>query len=213
MNTNQKFPGNGSPVPVLVIIGLGFALVNWFLSDDDTERKPEIAPANTESENRRKEAETIQKNPASRTILAEIPAKPANVAIYSAPAPGFPPAVAPVPAIISPFSVLPVSKVSVLFPSQKITAKIPPPIKRKFVTREHLANIFHYGARPLTRTAAVAALKRLGFGKTAAYSALLEDGRFSAWLQFTPDGLITWKGRLKAPAESGKPENSSFSRH
>jgi hypothetical protein len=36
------------------------------------------------------------------------------------------------------------------------------------------------------------ALKKLGFGKTAAYDALSEDGRFSAWLQYAPDGIITW---------------------
>jgi hypothetical protein len=73
--------------------------------------------------------------------------------------------------------------------------QIPPPIKKKFVTREDMANIFQRGARALTRTAAVAALKMLGFGKTAAYDALSEDGRFSAWLQFAPDGIITWTGR------------------
>jgi hypothetical protein len=70
----------------------------------------------------------------------------------------------------------------------------PPPIKKKFVTREDLATVFHHGARALNRTAAVAALKSLGFGKTAAYSALSPDGRFSAWLQFAPDGIITWTG-------------------
>jgi hypothetical protein len=70
----------------------------------------------------------------------------------------------------------------------------PPPVKRKFVTREDLATVFQRGARALTRTAAVAILKNLGFGKTAAYDALSMDGRFSAWLQFAPDGIITWKG-------------------
>ncbi len=183
MNTNQRFPGNGSPVPVLMIIGLGFALVNWLLSDDDTEKKPETTPANTETENRRKEAETPPKTPAFRSIPAEIPAKPAIVPIHSAPAPVFPPAVAPVP------------KVSAPVPApQKIAAQIPPPpVKKKFVTREDLATVFHQGARGLTRTAAVAALKRLGFGKSAAYDALSPDGRFSAWLQCAPDGIITWK--------------------
>ena len=195
MNTNQKFPGNGSPVPVLVIIGLGFALVNWLLSDDDTEKKPETTPANTEAENRRKESETPPKTPAFRPIPAEIPANPAIVPIHSAPAPVFPPAVAPVSAIIQPFSVSPVPKVSAPVPApQKIAAQIPsPPIKKKFVTREDLATVFHQGARGLTRTAAVATLKRLGFGKSAAYDALSPDGRFSAWLQCAPDGIITWK--------------------
>jgi hypothetical protein len=194
MNTNQKFPVNGSPVPVLMIIGLGFALVNWLLSDDDTEKKPENPPANTETENRRKEAETPPKTPAFRPIPAEIPAKPAIVPIHSAPAPVFPPAVAPVSAIIPPFSVSPVPKVSAPVPApHKIAAQIPPPpIKKKFVTRADLATVFHRGARGQTRTAAVAALKHLGFGKTAAYAALTPDGRFSAWLQFAPDGIITW---------------------
>jgi hypothetical protein len=73
-------------------------------------------------------------------------------------------------------------------------ASPPPPIKREFVTREDIATIFQRGARTLTRTAAVAALKKIGFGKTAAYAALLEDGRFASWLQFAPDGIITWKG-------------------
>jgi hypothetical protein len=45
-----------------------------------------------------------------------------------------------------------------------------------------------------TAAAAVAALKKLGFGKTAAHDALLKDERFSAWLQLAPDGMITWNG-------------------
>jgi hypothetical protein len=36
------------------------------------------------------------------------------------------------------------------------------------------------------------ALKNLGFGKSAAYAALTPAGRFSTWLQFAPDGIITW---------------------
>jgi len=38
------------------------------------------------------------------------------------------------------------------------------------------------------------ALKTLGFGKTAAYAALSPDGRFSAWLKCSPDGIMTWMG-------------------
>jgi len=57
-----------------------------------------------------------------------------------------------------------------------------------------MAMVFHRGARSLTRKAAVAALKSLGFGKTAAYEALSADGRFVSWLQIAPDGTITWKG-------------------
>ena len=63
---------------------------------------------------------------------------------------------------------------------QKTAPQIPLPAQKKFIAWEDLANIFRRGARALTRTAAVAALKNLGFGKTEAYDALLEDGRFSA---------------------------------
>ena len=68
----------------------------------------------------------------------------------------------------------------------------PPPIKKPGISREDVANVFQRGARTLTRPAAVAALKKLGFGKTAAYAALSPDGRFADWLQFAPDGTITW---------------------
>jgi hypothetical protein len=61
------------------------------------------------------------------------------------------------------------------------------------VTREDLTAIFNRGTRALTRTAAVAALKALGFGKTAAYKALSMDGRFAPLLQFAPNGIITLK--------------------
>jgi hypothetical protein len=61
------------------------------------------------------------------------------------------------------------------------------------VTREDLTAIFNHGTRGLTRTAAVAALKTSGFGKTAAYKALSMDGRFAPWLQFAPEGTISWK--------------------
>jgi hypothetical protein len=65
---------------------------------------------------------------------------------------------------------------------------------RRNVTREDLSAIFNNGSRTLTRTAAVSALKQLGFGKTAAYKALSIDGRFASLLQFAPDGIITWQG-------------------
>jgi hypothetical protein len=41
---------------------------------------------------------------------------------------------------------------------------------------------------------AVKALKRLHFGKSAAYEALSPNGRFADWLQVAPDGIITWRG-------------------
>jgi hypothetical protein len=68
-----------------------------------------------------------------------------------------------------------------------------PPVKKKFVTREDLAIVFNRGQQSLSRTAAVATLKSLGFGRTAAYAALTPDGRFSTWLHFASDGIITWK--------------------
>jgi hypothetical protein len=80
-------------------------------------------------------------------------------------------------------------------PAMNIVTQVPlpPPPQKKFITREDVASIFQRGARALSRTTAVAALKNLGFGKSAAYDALSEGGRFSAWLQFAPDGIITWK--------------------
>jgi hypothetical protein len=81
---------------------------------------------------------------------------------------------------------------AVAIPKIVTQAPQPPSIKKKFVTREDLATVFQRGARALNRQDAVAALKKFGFGKTAAYAALTPDGRFSAWLQFAPDGIITW---------------------
>jgi hypothetical protein len=56
-----------------------------------------------------------------------------------------------------------------------------------------MAAIFGHGSRKLNLGSAVTELKHLGFGKTAAYAALSPDGRFSAWLHYAPDGIITWK--------------------
>lgn len=79
--------------------------------------------------------------------------------------------------------------------ASKIPAQpgIPLSAQKKFIVRADMANIFNGGTCRLTRTAAVSALKALGFGKTAAYAALSPDGRFCAWLQCAPDGTITWK--------------------
>ena len=70
---------------------------------------------------------------------------------------------------------------------------MPTNLSKRFITRADMETIFDNGGRSLTRTAAVAALKRLGFGKTAAYAALSPDGRFSSWLISVTDGTITWK--------------------
>jgi hypothetical protein len=68
------------------------------------------------------------------------------------------------------------------------------PARAKRVRREDLAEALAYGARSMTRGEAVAALQNLGFGKTAAYKALSEQGRFVEFLHHTSDGLIEWKG-------------------
>jgi hypothetical protein len=186
-----------------------------------TETKPKATPTNAEAESRRKEAETPVFRPIPAEILATPPApaapeRPASVVPLfsggnSAQNRSIPlnsggkSNVPPPPAPLAPASVIvpassasaapkiPVSPPSAI-PAMKIAAQVPlpPPIKKKFVTREDLASIFQRGARALTRTAAVAALKKIGFGKSAAYDALSENGRFSAWLQFAPDGIITW---------------------
>jgi hypothetical protein len=81
----------------------------------------------------------------------------------------------------------------VVVPAIKSVHQAPlPPIKRKIVTRQDVAAVFQNGARTLSRKAAVAAMKRLGFGRTAAYAALSAHGRFAYWLKHAPDGLITW---------------------
>ena len=173
-------------LPPLLIGGAIFFALKWLLSDDDKEKKPETVPVNAEAELRRKEAETN----AFRRIPAEIHVKPANVPVPRAPRPVVPPPAVPsVPKVSAPTT----AHTAVAVPKIVIQSPSLPPTKKKFVAREDLATVFQWGARSLTRTAAVAALKRLGFGKTAAYGALSPDGRFSAWLQCAPDGIITWK--------------------
>jgi hypothetical protein len=170
------------PIIIGGLIGCGILLLLKALSDE--EKQPEAASVEASTE-ARKPAETI----VFRQIPAEIPAaKQAPDLLASAPR-----------AVISPPTIQLAPRASVLAPvSQKIVLPIPPPpIKNKFITREDMAAAFHHGARTLTRTNAVAALKTLGFGKTAAYAALTSDGRFADWLQFAPDGLITWTDARK----------------
>lgn len=137
-------------------------------------------PANVEMESRRKQLESTLTIPAFHTIPAEIP-----------------PAIVSVPTVTKPF-IQPVSvplepnvSVSIPAPQKAMAQTTPPQIKKKFVTREDLATIFRRGERGLTRAAVAAALKKIGFGKSAAYAALSENGRFSAWLRFAPDGIIS----------------------
>jgi hypothetical protein len=87
----------------------------------------------------------------------------------------------PLPAILT--GVIPHTTDVTQFPSRR---------KRKRITRENMADIFSDGSRKLNLTKAVAELKGLGFGHSAAYEALKPDGQFSAWLEFDSDGMITW---------------------
>jgi hypothetical protein len=167
VNTKQTVPliATLAPLalPVAIVCGIFFAL-KWVLTDEDKEKKPGAAPADTSI-------------------------KPVTIPVSSAPRVVVPPPTIPnAPQIPSP------ALVSAIAPHPKsITqASPPPPIKKSGVTREDVATVFHRGARPLTRTAAVAALRSLGFGRTAAYEALSPDGRFASRLQVAPDGTITW---------------------
>ncbi len=164
--------------PPLIIGGIiaGATILVFKSLFPDKKEKPETVPAIKPE---------IQRKPVETAVFDQIPAEnPAKLAVM--PRPAIPHPIVPPPA--APKITAPVA---VIVP--KIAAQIPPPVKKKFVTRTDLANVFQHGARTLTRTAAVTALKTLGFGKTAAYSALSPDGRFSAWLECAPDGIITWK--------------------
>jgi hypothetical protein len=136
----------------------------------------------------------LAETPEFRQIPAEIPAKPAAVPRPAAPRVAVsPPAVPAVPKIAAPVPV----PAAVIVPKIVVSSPPPSPIKKKVVSREDMATVFQRGAKTLTRTAAVTALKSLGFGKTAAYAALSPDGRFSAWLHCAPDGIITWTDAQK----------------
>jgi hypothetical protein len=76
--------------------------------------------------------------------------------------------------------------------TQSVAQPSPFPLKKNIITRKDIETAFQRGARAMTRTEAVEVLKSLGFGKSAAYEALSENGRFSTWLRFAPDGMITW---------------------
>ena len=154
------------------------SLAKALLSED--KQLPEAAAAEASPESR-KAAETI----AFRQIPTEIPAKPVPVSVASVPRvvippPAVPPASVPVPSAsrvaVHPVNVCP-SECFAVVPTVRPVAKIVqpppavvlPPVAKKLISRADMATIFDNGKRTLTRTAAVAALKRLGFGKTAAY--------------------------------------------
>jgi hypothetical protein len=91
---------------------------------------------------------------------------------------------------VIPVNSVPISPIFV----PKTPRQFPPTHKRNRITRNHMEIVFQRGTRTFYRTEAVEALKGLGFGQSAAYEAVSPNGRFSAWLQFAPDGVIFWKG-------------------
>jgi hypothetical protein len=181
-------------IPALLIGGAGILFLNWLFSDDDKETKPGTAPVIADpvrpalvipsvSGGNSAKNRSIPPNSGGKPNVTPTPSTPSVSASAIIPASS----ISAVPKIpIPPPSAIPAMRIAPQVP-------LPPPIKKRFITREDLATVFNRGTRSLTRTAAVAALKKLGFGKTAAYAALTPDGRFSAWLQFASDGIITWK--------------------
>jgi hypothetical protein len=192
MNTNRTAPLNAARASAIVVFAILvfivvaiFYLITSLFSGDKKKTKPN-APANTEAESSRKEAETTRENPVFRNISAEISVKPAG-----APVPTAPREIISQPVVPTLHKIISPAFASAVTTHPKGIVQ-PAPIKKPGISRNDMAKAFRPGA--LTRQAAVAELKKLGFGQTAAYAALLPDGRFSAWLHFAPDGIITWNG-------------------
>jgi hypothetical protein len=122
------------------------------------------------------------------------PEKKAEAAITVTPVPIMPPPSIPKPVTPAP---APIIKRVVVVPL------LPP--KRKAIERKDLASVFLHGTCTRTRAAAVAALQRLGFGKSAAYRALSPDGRFASWLQIAPDGIVNWTDKSVTTPEVDNP--------
>jgi hypothetical protein len=172
-------PAIAAAGPALLFFG-GLTFIVWLLDKEKPEELPENVPASLPP---------LPFPPNSGRNSAQNPYIPANSAgkvTVPPPLPSFPDdSVLPEPEIPPPLpSVLPVPE---------YMPETPLPARKKFITREDMATIFHDGARTLTRKAAVADLKALGFGKSAAYEALAIGGRFSAWLRFASDRIISWK--------------------
>ncbi len=166
MNANQIIPVIAKIAPPLALGTLVFLALKEIFSADHTETKPEITPANAGTENH-------GKSPVVSAVATLIPAI----------------SVPPVPRISAPIFV------PFFVPITQSIGQTPPlPHKRNIITREDMAGVFQHGTSRLTRKEAVEILNSFGFGQTAAYEALLEDGRFSDWLQFAQDGIITWTG-------------------
>jgi len=165
MNGKQEIPPIVKAVPVLLAGCVIFLMLKELFSAHDTVTEPETAPADTGTE--KQDNSTVASVVHGSILPLSVPLAPE----ISAPA--------IVPAIAQ-------------FTKTVIPTTTPlPKRKRRQIKPEDLATAFKRGA--LTRTDAVAELQKLDFGHTAAYDALLPDGRFSAWLHFAPDGTIKWK--------------------
>jgi len=180
-------PALATIAPPLLLCGAIILTLKWLCSDD--EKQPPASP-------QPKPITEAPRKPAASAgfwpVAAEIPAKPANIpaSIPARPAPRV--VVPPVAAIPPAPKIQPRVPAPVAIPVVAPLVPPPLPLKKKLVTREDLAGVFNRGAQSLTRSAAVADLKKLGFGKSAAYDALTPDGRFADWLRHAPDGIITW---------------------
>jgi hypothetical protein len=172
MNGRPNIP----PIAPLLFIGLAVLALKAVFSSA-AEKKPETAPAAPE-----RKPLPVPPNSAGNGFNPPYSAGKIS---------------APLPAAVPANSALAMPKIPVapppIIPAAEIQPEITLPTRKKFITRADMAKIFNGGTLGLTRMSAVFALKALGFGKTAAYAALSPDGRFSAWLQCAPDGIITWK--------------------
>jgi hypothetical protein len=167
--------------PPLLIFGAigvgGYFLLKW-LCFDDTEKKPETAPASaapapapgrpalvipSASGGNPPQNRSVPPVSGGKSNVTPAPSAPASAIVPASSVPAMPKIPVPPPSII---------------PVVKIQPEIPLPAQKKFITREDAAKIFN-GGRGLTRKSAVSALKALGFGKTAAYEALAINGRFA----------------------------------
>jgi hypothetical protein len=201
MNAKQTTPIAAALAPLavvapelVVIAAAGCAVyfgLKWLLSDDK-DKMPETASNPSVSERPAIRPLISTGNTVQNRDIPPISAGKPSVTL----APFVSVSVVPVnSAPAMPKNSTPVPKIPIppppAVPAVKIQPEIPLPPQKKFITREDMAKIFN-GRHGMTRKSAVAALKALGFGKTAAYQALEINGRFSAWLQFASDGIITW---------------------
>ena len=150
--------------PLILVVLVGLAIKSLF-SSDETAKKPDNE---TTAPERKPEPLNSSLNLAGNKGN---PQSPAGIAAVT-------------PALCVPIAVAPIIP-------EKIQPEIPLPAQNKPITREEMAGIFN--GRGLTRKSAVAELENRGHSRTASYNALLENERFSAWLHFAPDGIITWK--------------------